>query len=184
EQTVTERDVRDRWLDLSMYTKPPMKPQLSGLNLEYLVIQLYSRDAGKREARVSFNVGQGTQDIGFRNDVDILFTCLPSTDVTLRVLDEQRRPTTASSVMHRGMFIHRRRNGSRPTFTSTRRYTAPTVKRSGCRRAITPLNTRAGRNIWSGLSRSKSLLTNNNHSLSDSNAGLMRRSWAGIRVTT
>ncbi|HZS06695.1 MAG TPA: CehA/McbA family metallohydrolase [Blastocatellia bacterium] len=99
EQTVTERDVRDRWLDLSMYTKPPMKPQLSGLNLEYLVIQLYSRDAGKREARVSFNVGQGTQDIGFRNDVDILFTCLPSTDVTLRVLDEQRRPTTASFVI-------------------------------------------------------------------------------------
>jgi hypothetical protein len=99
EQTVKPSDVRDRWLDLSLYTKPPMKPQLSGLNLEYKIIQLYSRDVGKREAKVSFNVGQGSQDIGFRNDVDILFTCLPSTDVTLRVMDELGKPTTASFVI-------------------------------------------------------------------------------------
>jgi hypothetical protein len=98
-QTITERDVRDRWLDLSLYNKPPMKPQLSGLNLEYRIIQLYSRDAGKREARISFNVGQGSQDIGFRNDADILFTCLPATEVTLRVLDERGRPATASFII-------------------------------------------------------------------------------------
>jgi hypothetical protein len=98
-QTITERDVRDRWLDLSLYNKPPMKPQLSGLNLEYRIIQLYSRDAGKREARISFNVGQGSQDIGFRNDTDILFTCLPATEVTLRVLDERGRPATASFII-------------------------------------------------------------------------------------
>lgn len=98
-QTITERDVRDRWLDLSLYNKPPMTPQLSGLNLEYRIIQLYSRDAGKREARIGFNVGQGTQDIGFRNDVDILFTCLPSAEITLRVRDEQGRPTTASFIV-------------------------------------------------------------------------------------
>lgn len=64
EQTIKPSDVRDRWLDLSLYTKPPLKPQLSGLNLEYKIIQLYSRDVGKREAKVSFNVGQGSQDIG------------------------------------------------------------------------------------------------------------------------
>jgi hypothetical protein len=99
EQTIKPSDVRDRWLDLSLYTKPPMKPQLSGLNLEYKIIQLYSRDAGKREAKVSFNVGQGSQDIGFRNDVDILFTCLPSTEVTFNVLDEKGKPTTASFII-------------------------------------------------------------------------------------
>ncbi|MBO0860592.1 MAG: hypothetical protein J2P21_19345, partial [Chloracidobacterium sp.] len=87
-QQVTPRDVTDRWLDLAMFDKSPLKPTLSGLELEYRVIQVYSRDAGKREARISFNVGQGTQDIGFRNDVDILFNCLPAADVTLRVLDE------------------------------------------------------------------------------------------------
>ncbi len=99
EQTITPSAVRDRWLDLSMYSKPPMKPQLTGLNLEYKIIQLYSRDAGKREAKVSFNVGQGSQDIGFRNDADILFTCLPSTEVTLRVQDETGKPTTASFII-------------------------------------------------------------------------------------
>ena len=37
--------------------------------LEYRIMQLYSRDAGKREAKLTFNVGQGTQDLGFRNEV-------------------------------------------------------------------------------------------------------------------
>lgn len=98
-QTITSRQVRDRWLGLAMFDKPPLKSHLSGLELEYRIIQLYSRDAGKREARLSFNVGQGTQDIGFRNDTDILFTCRPAVDVTLRVLDEQGRPTVASFVI-------------------------------------------------------------------------------------
>jgi hypothetical protein len=99
EQTITEREVLNRWLDLAMFNKPPLNPQLSGLELEYRVIQLYSRDTGKREAKLSFNVGQGTQDIGFRNDADILFNCLPSADVTFRVLDELGRPTTGSFII-------------------------------------------------------------------------------------
>ena len=45
---------------------------------------------------VGFDVGQGTQDVGFRNDVDILFNCLPAIAVKLRVLDESGKPTTAS----------------------------------------------------------------------------------------
>ena len=51
---------------------------LSGLELEYRIVQLYSRDAGKREAKLGFDVGQGTQDLGFRNEVDVLFDCEPS----------------------------------------------------------------------------------------------------------
>ena len=51
---------------------------LSGLYLEYRLIQLSSRDAGQREAKIAFSVGQGTQDIGFRNEVPVLFSCLPS----------------------------------------------------------------------------------------------------------
>lgn len=98
-QTITQREMADRWLDLSMFDKPPFQPALSGLKLEYRIIQLHSRDAGKREAKISFNVGQGTQDIGFRNDMDILFTCRPSQNVTFRVLDERDRPTTASFII-------------------------------------------------------------------------------------
>jgi hypothetical protein len=88
-------EVRDRWLDLQLFNKQPLQPQLSGLDLEYRVIQLYSRDAGKREAKLSFNVGQGSQDIGFRNDVDMLFDCRPSREITFKVQDENGKPTTA-----------------------------------------------------------------------------------------
>jgi hypothetical protein len=98
-ETVKGSDVAQRWLDLGTFDRAPLKPQLSGLELEYRIIQLYSRDAGKREAKISFNVGQGTQDIGFRNDVDVLFSCLPSSEVTLHVLDENGKPTTGSFII-------------------------------------------------------------------------------------
>ncbi len=91
-----EGAVSRKFLDIQMVTKQPMKPYLSGLAVDYRILQLFSRDAGKREARLSFNVGQGTQDLGFRSDVDILFTCQPATKITLRVLDFDDRPTTAS----------------------------------------------------------------------------------------
>lgn len=83
------------WLDLQTFDKQPLRPTLSGLGLEYRIVQLFSRDAGKREAKFSFNIGQGTQDIGFRNEVDILFNCQPARDVTFHILDENNKPTTA-----------------------------------------------------------------------------------------
>lgn len=95
-QTIKPGEVANRWLDLSMFDKQPLEPRLSGLLHEYRIIQLYSRDRGRREAQISFNVGQGSQDIGFRNDVSILFNCLPSKDVALRILDEDGTPTVAS----------------------------------------------------------------------------------------
>ena len=54
---------------------------------------------GQREASLAVDVGQGTQDIGFRNDAPILFRAVRSTPVTLRILDERSRPTTASLVI-------------------------------------------------------------------------------------
>ena len=93
---LTEVQVRERWADISLYTASPMRPRLSGLGVEYLILQIYSRDPGQRSAVLAFNVGQGTQDIGFRNDVDILFTARPAHPVRLRVVDERGEPTTAS----------------------------------------------------------------------------------------
>ena len=92
-------DVPARWLELQMADAQPLRPALSGLELEYRIIQLYSRDAGQREAKFSFDVGQGTQDIGFRNETDLLFRCAPAHPVTLRVRDENDRPTTAGFVV-------------------------------------------------------------------------------------
>jgi hypothetical protein len=85
-----------RWMDLQMINKQPLKAHLSGLELEYRVLQLYAKEAGKREAKLSFDVGQGSQDLGFRNEVDILFSIAPSAKVTFRVLDWDDKPTTAS----------------------------------------------------------------------------------------
>jgi hypothetical protein len=85
---VTLADVADRWMDLSWVTSRPMTARLSGLRVEYRLIQLYSRDAGPREARLRFDNGE----------LDILFRCEPAVPVTLNVLDADGRPTTASFV--------------------------------------------------------------------------------------
>ncbi len=92
-------DAAQLWLDLQSYNQQPLSKTLSGLPLEYRIILLYSRDAGQREAKFSFNVGQGTQDLGFRNEEDTLFTCLPARTITLRVRDENDQPTTAAFVI-------------------------------------------------------------------------------------
>ena len=94
-----EGQVGRRFLDLQMFDKQPMRQRLSGLELEYRLLQLYSSHAGKREARLSFNVGQGTQDLGFRSDIDFLFVTKPATKVTFRVVDSDDRPTTGSFVI-------------------------------------------------------------------------------------
>ena len=92
-------DVADRWLDVQMFDAQPLRPALSGLAVEYRIIQLHSRDAGQREAKLQFDVGQGTQDLGFRNELDLLFTAHKSSTVTLKVLDENDAPTTAEFVI-------------------------------------------------------------------------------------
>jgi hypothetical protein len=93
---LTTRDSAERWADVSLSQRPPMKKRLSGLALEYAILEVYSRDAGQRSAKLSFNVGQGSQDIGFRNDVTVLFTALPARPITLRVKDENGEPAMAS----------------------------------------------------------------------------------------
>lgn len=97
---IQSADVRDRFLDVAMNNSRPLLPTLSGLPVEYRLVQLYCRDAGQREAALSFDVGQGTQDLGFRADVPLLFTIKPATRVILNVADFDGTPTT-------GWFIFR-----------------------------------------------------------------------------
>jgi len=91
----TQAEIADRWLDLQMFAAQPLTKNLGGLALEYRIIQLYSRDAGKREAKIAFNVGQGTQDLGFRDAADVLFNCAASNEVTFKILDEESTPSMA-----------------------------------------------------------------------------------------
>jgi hypothetical protein len=87
------------WLDLQMFDSQPLTRTLSGLALEYRIVQLYSRDPGQREATLTFDVGQGTQDLGYRNEVPILFTIQPAASVQWRVRDETGAPTVAAFVI-------------------------------------------------------------------------------------
>ena len=96
DKLVQPADVPNRFLDAQMFDKQPLKPGLSGLELEYRVLQLYSRDVGRREAQLGFHVGQGTQDLGFRNSVPILFTGVPAVEVALGIRDFDGTPTTAA----------------------------------------------------------------------------------------
>ena len=92
-------DVPDRWLDIMTFDSQPLAKPLSGLVLEYRIVQLFSRDAGKREAKIAFDVGQGTQDLGFRNEINVLFETAPAVPVKLTVLDDDGQPTTAHFVI-------------------------------------------------------------------------------------
>ena len=53
-------EVEQRWLELEPFTQRPLAPTLSGLGLEYVVLQVYSRAAGVRSAVLEFNALQRT----------------------------------------------------------------------------------------------------------------------------
>jgi hypothetical protein len=103
ENVLTRGQVENRFLEVSMYHNRPLQPALSGLKLEYTVVQIYSRDAGRREAAISFNIGQGTQDIGFRNAISILFNITKPVKVILRVKDDDGKPATAAFIITDGI---------------------------------------------------------------------------------
>src|SRR5207248_6001278 len=96
---LTPRDAAERWADISLFNKPPMNKHLLGLGVEYQILEVYSRDRGQRAAKISFNVGQGSQDIGFRNDTLIVFNALPAHRITLHIRDENRNPAIASFIV-------------------------------------------------------------------------------------
>jgi hypothetical protein len=96
---ITTADVKDRWLTLQSFNKQPLNDKLSGLLLEYRIVGIYSRDAGQREAVLTFDAGQGTQDLGFRSSLAVLFSIAEGVEVQLQVHDEDGTPTVAEFVI-------------------------------------------------------------------------------------
>ena len=94
----TPLPIPQRWLDVQVFNAQPLPAALSGLPLEYRILQVYSRDAGQRAAQFAFDVGQGTQDLGFRAETDVLFKCQPAREIKLGVRDDRGEPTTAAFV--------------------------------------------------------------------------------------
>ena len=105
---LTPEEARERWADISLFDEPPSyggwyPSRLSGLSVEYRILEIYSHERGQRSAKIGFNVGQGTQDIGFRNEIVILFNALPAHLVRLHVVDEKGEPATAAFVIRDGI---------------------------------------------------------------------------------
>jgi hypothetical protein len=65
---------RENWLEITVHPETASEKKLSGQKLEYVPVRLKAQKPGKREATLVFDVGQGTQDLGFRAEVPILFT--------------------------------------------------------------------------------------------------------------
>ncbi len=85
----------DRFLSVEMFDRSPLTPNLSGLKVEYALALISSSEAGQREATIEFDVGAGTQDIGFRGEVPVLFNVRPAVRVPLSIRDLDGQPTTA-----------------------------------------------------------------------------------------
>lgn len=83
----------ERFAQVEMFQNPPMTRDLSGLMVEYAIALIYSTEAGQREITLALDIGQGTQDLGFRAEVPILFTVKPAIPVKLRIRDFDGQPT-------------------------------------------------------------------------------------------
>src|SRR5438552_159020 len=94
-ETSETNAVSGRFLELEMYSRPPMTPNLSGLAAEYAIALIYSSESGTREASIGFDVGQGNQDLGFRGEVPVLFDIRPAVQVKLRVMDDDGKSAAA-----------------------------------------------------------------------------------------
>lgn len=86
---------RERFLQVEMHRAAPMTPQLSGLEVEYAIMLLASSEAGKREAVLHFDIGDGTADLEHRNELPVLFDIEPAIPLRLSILDHDGLPGIA-----------------------------------------------------------------------------------------
>ncbi len=103
ENAIAPGEIDNQFVEMAIYQGRPLKKNLSGLSVEYFILQIYTRDQGKREIQLGFNVGQGTQDIGFRNTVDILFDILPAVKVVFDIKDYDGSSAMASLIITDGL---------------------------------------------------------------------------------
>ena len=89
-------DVDARWLSLTPFTGQPLLTKLSGLGLEYTVVQLYSRDAGDRSADLTFGIEIDKKLSGQPGSAKMDFTARKSVEVKFKVAEFDGTPTTAS----------------------------------------------------------------------------------------
>jgi hypothetical protein len=102
---VSSSDVRKRFLDLDMFGGQPLVRHLSGLEVEYRILQIYCRDAGRKEAALSFQLWRDAapnKPLASSKARKVVFTAAPAVLVRLRIKDHDGkssrdgRPVVAS----------------------------------------------------------------------------------------
>jgi hypothetical protein len=103
QHVITPGQAAGRFAETMIYRNRPLSPNLSGLALEYVVLQIYSKDKGRREIELGFHAGKGSQDIRFRNSIPLLCTIRPAVLVRLNVRDADGSPAMASFTITDGI---------------------------------------------------------------------------------
>lgn len=86
--------VRTRFLELTTFDQQPLVRELSGLELEYRILQVYSKDAGRKAAQIGFGLysGGGKKKEAGGNLVEVIVDSAPAVLVKLRVRDHDGKP--------------------------------------------------------------------------------------------
>ncbi len=92
----TKGDIAQRWMTLEVHDAQPLEATLEALPIDFKVLAIYARDAGRRSARIRLDIGPGTGDIGERDHVNIVFDVLPARTVRLKIADVDGNPVTCS----------------------------------------------------------------------------------------
>ncbi|HTU89575.1 MAG TPA: CehA/McbA family metallohydrolase [Gemmataceae bacterium] len=79
------------FLDVMMFNAQPLVRDLSGLELEYRIVQIYCRDSGRKEAMLQFDLNEGKKRIASEQPMRIDFESIPAGLVRLRVIDDDGR---------------------------------------------------------------------------------------------
>lgn len=96
-------EVNKRFLELASLASQPLVRDLAGLEVEYRVLQVYCRDAGRKEANIGFSLWrdsasakQGRAKVADSNQVRVLFDSQPAVVVDLKVKDVDGKPVMGS----------------------------------------------------------------------------------------
>ena len=103
-------EVANRSLILLPYGGQPLLPTLSGLGLEYTLLQIYSRDAGEKKAEISFRVEKADPPKRPKEadpkpvsvPANFVFEAKSSIPVTFFVTDENGAPAMAAFLIRDG----------------------------------------------------------------------------------
>ena len=87
-KVVSVSEVGKRFLDLMMYNGQPLVRTLSGLELEYRIVQIYSRDPGRKEATLAFDLTDSKKVVAAGAPLQLDFESAPAVLVRLHVVDD------------------------------------------------------------------------------------------------